>query len=64
MQNNNYDDLVDLEKKQEKRIKTVKYIISSILAIAGSVLLLSQFLPLINSYLNGEIYKIRENSIV
>jgi len=63
MQNNNYDDLVDLEKKQEKRIKTVKYIISSILAIAGSVLLLSQFLPLINSYLNGEIYKIRENSI-
>jgi len=57
-----WDNVDDVLKKKEENIKKVRFGISVTLAIGGIILLGSQIIPLIGSFLNGQIYAIKEQN--
>jgi sortase A len=70
MNNNNYyniniidDEQAEEDYKKAKRLKRAKYLISSLLAIIGLVILGTQLGPLGISYINGKILESQLNTI-
>jgi len=49
--------------KQDEMIKKIRFSISGVLAIIGVFILSTQLIPLLNSYITGEIYKYKQNNI-
>jgi sortase A len=58
-----WDNIGNEEKKLETRIKNIRYIISSVFAISGIIILLSQLFPLGTSYLKGWVEKTRTEAM-
>ena len=58
-----WDNVDDVLKKRETTIKNIRFGISAIFALGGAVLLGSQVFPLIGSYVNGQIYTVKEDNI-
>lgn len=50
-------------EKHDKTVKNIRYIISGVFALTGVIILASQLFPLAGSYLNGEIYRQKEENL-